>query len=150
MKEIKVYDSVWYILKIIFGCLLFVVGGYFMIINTEEYLQERFFIKLVGWLSISFFGLGLLVGVYKLVAKKPQLIINDLGIWKSNSAFSKYKEEHISRWEEIINVSVEKKESYVYIETIEDMMEIKISTVNITATELINIIDRQKKIAMEL
>ncbi len=145
MKEIKINESPWQTLKIIVGSLVFVIGGYYMIINTEENLQEQVFNRVVGWLSVSFFGLGLVLGIYKLITNKSQVIINDLGVWKAKYLFSKYKEKDVVKWNEVRNVSVEKKESYIYIETDYDLLEIKLKNTDTTANKLVKLINKHEK-----
>lgn len=146
MNEIKINESPWQALKLIVGSFLFIVGAYYMVTSTEENSQEQTFNTIIGWVGILFFGLGLILGLYKLITNKPQVIINELGVWKVKSIFSKYKEEDVVKWNEIKNVSVEKKGSYVYVETEYDLLEIKLKSTNMIASQLVNLINENRKI----
>ena len=37
--------------------------------------------KRIAWFSIGFFGLGLPIGLYQLLNRRPQLILNDVGVF---------------------------------------------------------------------
>lgn len=150
MKEIKINESPWQALKLIVGSLLFIIGAYYMITSTEENSQEQTFNRIIGWACILFFGLGLILGLYKLITNKPEVIINELGIWKVKSIFSKYKEEDVFKWNEIKNVSVEEKGSFVYVETEYDLLEIKLKNTNMTVSQLVNLINENRKIITNL
>jgi hypothetical protein len=64
-----------------FFSLLFVIGGYFMLISIKhEFFLYNIFIKIFGILGILFFGVTFGYGIIKLFARKPGLIINENGI----------------------------------------------------------------------
>lgn len=77
---IKIYQSCRKNLLLFLCCMLFAVGGVYMIIDEDE--SCRFVIKfIVCWLSVIFFGGGgLFLGVttlYKTKKRIPYLIIYD-------------------------------------------------------------------------
>ncbi|MEH0154697.1 STM3941 family protein [Limibacter armeniacum] len=74
MKELKLYKSPWKALKMILLCSLFVSLGIILLIYTEAP-------KIVGWLNIGLFGLGLPIGLFHLFDRRPQIIINEIGIY---------------------------------------------------------------------
>ena len=100
MTEIKLYKSPWRAIKLILLCSVFVVGGYFMLNDTDAP-------KWAAWLNICFFGLGFPVGLFHLFDRRPQIIINELGIFDRTT----YKK--LINWEVIsgaypINISGQK------------------------------------------
>ena len=72
--EIKLYNSPWRALKLFVLCTIFVGGGVYLLMETHA-------LPLVGWLNIGFFGLGYPVSLYHLFDRRPQVIINELGIF---------------------------------------------------------------------
>lgn len=72
--EIKLYNSPWRALKLFVLCSIFVGGGVYLLMETQA-------LPLVGWLNIGFFGLGYPVSLYHLFDRRPQVIINELGIF---------------------------------------------------------------------
>lgn len=55
-------------------CSIFVFGGLFMLENTDTP-------RWVCWMSIGFFGLGYPVGLFHLFDRRPQIVINEIGIF---------------------------------------------------------------------
>jgi hypothetical protein len=90
MNEIKLYKSPRRALKLLFLSSIFVFVGIWLITSTDSP-------KLVGWLSICFFSLGYPVGLFHLFDRRPQIIINEIGIWDRTT-----KQEMIN-WEIILN-----------------------------------------------
>ena len=74
MKEIKLYKSPWKAIKLLLLCTIFVLGGILIINSTDSP-------EWVGWMSICFFGLGYPIGFFNLLDRRPQIIINEIGIW---------------------------------------------------------------------
>jgi len=72
--EIKLYNSPWRALKLFVLCSIFVGGGVYLLMKTHA-------LPLAGWLNIGFFGLGYPVSLYHLFDRRPQVIINELGIF---------------------------------------------------------------------
>lgn len=69
MKEIKIYSSKTNALKLLIGSLIFVAMGYILLQDAEVDLNKYYF-TIFGMI---FFGLGIIVGVYKLI--KTNLIL---------------------------------------------------------------------------
>ncbi len=74
MKEIRLYKSPWRALKLLLISSVFVIIGFYILTQTES---SRF----MAWLTICFFGLGLPVGLIQLLDRRPQIIINEIGIY---------------------------------------------------------------------
>ena len=72
--DIKLYKSPWRAIKLILLCSIFIFGGLFLLTNTDSP-------KWVGWLNIVFFGLGYPVGLFHLLDRRPQIMINAIGIF---------------------------------------------------------------------
>ena len=51
MKEIKIYHSLWRMMLLILACILFVLGGIFIL-----HMHRNVFELVVGWVGILFFG----------------------------------------------------------------------------------------------
>ncbi|NVO12157.1 MAG: hypothetical protein HXX16_19520 [Bacteroidales bacterium] len=74
MTEIRLYKSPWRALKLLLISSVFVIIGIYLINQTDS---SRF----MAWLTICFFGLGLPVGLIQLFDRRPQIIINEIGIY---------------------------------------------------------------------
>lgn len=72
--DIKLYKSPWRAIKLILLCSIFVFVGLFLILKTDSP-------KWIGWMNICFFGLGYPVGLFHLLDRRPQIIINEIGIF---------------------------------------------------------------------
>jgi hypothetical protein len=72
--ELKLYKSPWRAIKLILLCSVFVFVGIFLLRYSDAP-------KWVGWMSIIFFGLGYPVGLFHLFDRRPQIIINEVGIF---------------------------------------------------------------------
>ncbi|MBL6446846.1 hypothetical protein JMN32_11020 [Fulvivirga sp. 29W222] len=74
MQEIKLYKSPWKAIKLLLLSSVFVIGGIWLLTSTSAP-------KWVGWVSVCFFGLGYPIGVFHLFDRRPQIIINEIGIY---------------------------------------------------------------------
>ncbi len=74
LTEIKLYKSPWLAIKMILLCSVFVAIGIWGLKTGEMP-------ALICWLSIGFFGLGYPVGLFHLFDRRPQIIINEIGIF---------------------------------------------------------------------
>ena len=92
MAEIKLYKSSWKGIRLIALTLPFVIIGLWLIskeqIGTFDYI--------VGWLCVSFFGLGIPLGIFVLFDRRPQIIINESGI------FDRTLKQGEIKWEQIL------------------------------------------------
>ena len=86
MTEIKLYKSPWRTIKLIFICSIFVALGLWGMLTGNMPIW-------VAWLTIGFFGLGFPIGLFQLFDRRPQIIINETGIFDrtSNSDFIKWE-----------------------------------------------------------
>ena len=74
MTEIKLYKSPWKAVQLILCCSLFVVLGVWGVKTGNMPAW-------ISWVSILFFGLGYPVGLFNLFDRRPQIIINEIGIY---------------------------------------------------------------------
>jgi hypothetical protein len=72
--EVKLYKSPLRALKLIMLCSVFVGGGIYLIMKSHA-------LPVVGWLNIGLFGLGYPLSLYHLFDRRPQVIINETGIF---------------------------------------------------------------------
>ena len=92
MTEIKLYKSGWRGLRLIGLTLPFVIIGIWMI-SKEPNGTFNFY---MGWFATSFFGLGIPLGIFTLLDKRAQIIINENGI------FDRTLKQGVIKWEQII------------------------------------------------
>jgi hypothetical protein len=74
MMEYKIYKSPWKAIKLLVGCSLFVAAGIFILTAGKAN-------PAMAWLTIIFFGLGIPLGLFQLLDRRPQIIINETGIF---------------------------------------------------------------------
>ncbi|AHJ96127.1 STM3941 family protein [Hymenobacter swuensis] len=72
--EIKLYKSPWRAVKLLLGSSAFVALGTFL-------LRQPGTPSWVAWACIGFFGLGIPGGLFQLLDRRPQIIINEVGIF---------------------------------------------------------------------
>ena len=61
-------------------------------ISREHYGSDSY---IMGWVGTCFFGLGIPIGLFNIFDKRPQIIINENGLWARKS-----KQDEI-KWEQI-------------------------------------------------
>ncbi len=71
----------------------FVVIGVWMIFDAQTGTANY----IMGWVGTCFFGLGIPIGLVQLFDRRPQIIINENGIWDRTT-----KQDEI-KWEQIID-----------------------------------------------
>jgi hypothetical protein len=86
VKEVKLYKSPWKALKLILLCSIFVALGIWLLTTADTP-------RWIAWLNIGFFGLGYPVGFFHLLDRRPQIIINELGI------FDRTTNQDVINWE---------------------------------------------------
>jgi hypothetical protein len=89
MIELKFYKSVWLALLLIIMPLPFVSFSLYRIIEHIDTGSLTLY-----WFSLCFFGLGIPLGIFNLFDRRPQIIINDVGVFAKIS----YKDYTIE-WE---------------------------------------------------
>ena len=92
MTELKLYKTTNKGLKLIALSIPFVVLGIWMIIKESPWTTDY----IMGWVGTCFFGLGIPIGLFQLFDKRPQIIINENGIWDRTTNQNEIK------WEQII------------------------------------------------
>lgn len=74
MTEIKLFKSPWRTVKLLLLCSIFVGLGIWGI-------KTGSMPNWVAWLNVGFFGLGYPIGIFHLLDRRPQIIINEIGIF---------------------------------------------------------------------
>lgn len=77
MTEIKLYKSNKKALKLFLFSAPLITVGIWMILREDGTQTDR----IMGWLGTIFFGLAIPVGLFHLFDKRPQVIINEIGIY---------------------------------------------------------------------
>jgi len=91
MTEIKLYKRPLKGLKILALTIPFVAIGMWMIFEKQVGSSDY----IMAWLCTCFFGLGIPVGLFQTFDRRPQIIINENGIWDRTT-----NQDEI-RWEQI-------------------------------------------------
>lgn len=91
--NITLYRSSKVALKLFVLSLAFVLIGLFLVFENEISTKNN----IIGWFSLIFFGLGIIISIFMFFDKKPQIIINQNGIW------AKSTKEDIINWEQLEN-----------------------------------------------
>lgn len=78
-------------LKVFALTILFLAIGIWMITKADSSSIDR----IMGWLVTLFFGLGIPVGLFHLLDRRPQIIINENGIWDRTTNQDEVKWEQI-------------------------------------------------------
>jgi len=77
MTEIKLYKSKKKALKLFLLAAPLITAGIWMIVKDGGSETDR----IMGWIGTCFFGLAIPVGLFHLFDKRPQVIINEIGIY---------------------------------------------------------------------
>ena len=102
MTEYKIYKSPWKAIKLLAGCSLFVAAGFFILSAGKA--------NPVGaWLCSGFFGLGIPISLYQLLDRRPQIIVNEIGI------FDRTAHKDFINWEIIQNAYIAKVQQETFI-----------------------------------
>ncbi|MEO8887534.1 MAG: STM3941 family protein [Mucilaginibacter sp.] len=103
MHEIKIYKSKWKALRLILLVLPFVCFASWDIVNNSK-IEPEF----LNWFCICFFGLGIPLGIFNLLDKRPELILSETGIFDRSSygIFEKKTNKGFIKWEDITDAYV--------------------------------------------
>jgi uncharacterized membrane protein YobD (UPF0266 family) len=74
MNEFRLYKAPLKSIKLMLMCSIFVGLGYIMLRQPNSPHG-------LAWVCMGFFGLGFPVGIYQLLDRRPQIIINEFGIF---------------------------------------------------------------------
>lgn len=143
MCEIKIYKSKWKAIKLILLALPFIYLGIWDIIHNSRYGSP-----LVDWISVCFFGLGIPIGLFNLLDKRPELVLNETGLFDRSSygIFEKKVDKGFVKWESITDAYLsEWQNSYRGIKTskqkyicliLDKHSQAELKTTNPTSTKL--------------
>lgn len=101
MTEIKFYKSVKKSIKLVFVCTPFILISFFMLIYSDH--------TLLGWFGITIFGFGYPIAIYNILDKRPQIIINETGI------FDRRIIKEVINWENIKGAYITNIDGHKYI-----------------------------------
>lgn len=93
MVEFRLYKSPKKALQLLLGCAAFVAISCVMLGRPDAP-------QWVAWAGIGFFSLGFPVGIYQLLDRKPQIIVNEFGV------FDRHSHHEFINWEIIQDVYV--------------------------------------------
>ncbi|MDO7876977.1 STM3941 family protein [Hymenobacter sp. ASUV-10] len=91
IPEIRIYKSRRKAALLLLGCAAFVAMGVFLLNHPDAP-------RWVAWLNIGFFGLGIPISIYTMLDRRPQIIINEVGI------FDRTTHQSFINWEIIQDV----------------------------------------------
>ena len=94
MTEVKLYTSPLKGLKIFAFTIPFVIMGICMINKDSGEIGNTVY-HIIGWLCVCFFGLGIPIGFFQVFDRRPQIIINESGIWDRTTKQNEIKWEQI-------------------------------------------------------
>jgi hypothetical protein len=100
MTEIKIYKSPWKAIKLILLTSPFVAIALYDIITHSIKMPPA-----LSWFCLCFFGLGIPLGLFNLLDRRPEMILNQDGIFdrQSYGVFNKRKDRGFVRWDSITN-----------------------------------------------
>lgn len=109
MSEIRIYKSVAQGLKLISLSSVFVVPSVYFLIQGEDD-------ALLWWVSLFFFSLGYPIGLYLILDRRPQIIINEIGIFDRNLG------NNVINWEIIMGAYIKQlsQQTFICLEVDED------------------------------
>lgn len=85
------------------GCMLFVIGSYYMMtIDTESQKYPLYYRKFIGIIGGLFFGSGAIAFLWDILKNEPGLVIDQKGILNNSNLNSGY----FVSWEEIEDMSI--------------------------------------------
>lgn len=102
MMEYKIYKSRSKAIKLLAVSSLFVAVGLFI-------LQAGKASPAMAWVTIVFFGLGIAMGLFQLLDRRPQIIINETGI------FDRTAHNDFINWEIIRDAYIVKVQQETFI-----------------------------------
>jgi hypothetical protein len=74
MTEFRLYKSRWKALRLLLACAAFVAVGCFLLVRGASPPWGP-------WVCIGFFGLGLPISIFQLLDRRPQIIVNEFGVF---------------------------------------------------------------------
>lgn len=98
-ESIILKPNIWKLLAVFFVCLLFSAGALVLLVFRQH--QFSMADKFIGYLSFLFFGFGTVLFLYKLITRKPTLIITSKGLFPSYLIKSA---QQLILWEDILKV----------------------------------------------
>lgn len=102
MTELRLYKSRGKALRLLLGSSAFVAVGIYLLGQPQT---SRF----MAGTCIAFFGLGVILGLYQLLDRRPQIIINEVGV------FDRHAHHEFINWEIIQDVYTAKMNNQRFI-----------------------------------
>ncbi len=162
MQEIKLYKTILKGSKVLAGGILFVIALVWVLSLPDTESFERS----MAWVGIIFFGSGILVGIFHILDRRPQIIITETGIWDRTT-----KQDAV-KWEQILGAStleifeqrfvsvrtdktfVFKKKPYKWVTKVNKALgasdlNLNLSQTNIDEKQLVELIEKLRKAPKE-
>jgi len=109
MTEIKIYKSPWKAIKLILLSLPFIIFcSYSLFFGHSADTTPK-----MDWFGLCFFGMGIPLGLFNLLDIRPEMIINDDGIFNRQSygIFNNSKNKGFVKWDSIKDVYLKEYQS---------------------------------------
>jgi hypothetical protein len=87
-KSIEVYPKTSKMILLSFVALIFVVLGILIGVNRVALEINLFLVVITSYIGVPFFGFCFLYIIYRIIKKRPSLIVNSEGITDNSSAIS--------------------------------------------------------------
>ena len=91
MEELKIYKSPWKAIKMMLLSSVFVLPSLWLLVWGQDKSWQL-------WMAVGFFGLGYPLGIWQLLDRRPQIIVNEVGI------FDRTTHHNFINWELIEDV----------------------------------------------
>lgn len=114
-SKIEIALSKTKVIGLLLGTIIFILLGILFINSSEtfvySFMRNREMVRIVGIISVAFFGLCLFVIARKLFDSKPGLIIDQHGITNNTNAINR----GLIEWEDITGIKVEQIRSTKFL-----------------------------------
>jgi hypothetical protein len=77
MNELRFYKSPWKALRLLLLCSPFIILSTWDLFLNHSSVEPVF----LNWCCLCFFGLGLPISIFNLLDRRPQIIINEIGVF---------------------------------------------------------------------
>lgn len=94
MPEYKLYKSPFKAVRLLVLSAPFVAAGIWLMVGEANAAPIQ---KLCGLTAVGFFGLGIVLGCFHLFDRRPQIIINQNGIWDRTTRQDEIKWNQIQK-----------------------------------------------------
>ncbi|TSD67162.1 hypothetical protein FFF34_007135 [Inquilinus sp. KBS0705] len=106
MAELKLYKSRWKAIKLLFLASPFIAFGLYEILYEHGGTNP-----IMAWLAVCFFGLAIPISLFMLLDQRPEIIIDERGLFSRSSygLFEKKPNRGFVEWQEIKDTYIVKQ-----------------------------------------